>query len=126
MSTIDASVPDSVAPHVVEQFLSGDASAVGEQQLSQQLILAIGQCHLDVADHARPRRQVVAQLATFDQVARHRRAASNERPQASRNQCDAGRLGEEIVGARVEEVDLVVVARLGAEHEDRRCHAFGA
>ena len=40
-------------------------------------------------------------------------AAPDERAKPGRDQGDAGRLGEEVVGAGVEQVDLVVLARLG-------------
>ena len=54
------------------------------------------------------------------------RAAPDERPQPGEQHDERERLRQEVVGAGVERLGLVVLAVLGGEHEDRRPDAFVA
>ena len=55
-----------------------------------------------------------------------RRAAADQRAQPRQQHDERERLRQEVVGAGVERLGLVVLAVLGGEDEDRRPHAFVA
>jgi hypothetical protein len=77
--------------------------------MAAQLILPVGEGHLGRIDCARPGGQVVLQRTTTDHVARHRLRPTDQGTESRADQGDAGRLDEEIVSARIEQIDLVVL-----------------
>src|SRR4051794_35399010 len=97
-----------VAPDLVEQLLARDDEPLVAHEVLEQLELALGQ--LDLALAARDLVRVGVEREVADAQRRHpaRRAATQQRAQASQQLLALERLDEVVVGADVEPLDAGV------------------
>src|SRR5215218_6778890 len=109
-----------LAPHPLEQLLlADDLAGVAEQGLEEGE-LAGRQRDVDVAAAAAAGDDVEGEVAELERLEVVVGPAPGERLEAGDQHHERERLGEEVVGTRVERLGLVVLAVLGGQHEDRR------
>ena len=107
-------------PHVVEDLgLRHDLAGAPHQELEHRE-LARGERDVDVAAAAPVRDRVEGEVAGGVDDRARSAGAPEQRAQPGEEHDERERLGEEVVGAGVERLGLVVLAVLGGEHEDRR------
>ena len=92
----------------------------------EQLELARRQHDLARAPPAAPLLRVDAQVADGQHAVGRVRRPPHERPQPGHEHDEAERLAQEVVGAELEALGLVVLALLRRQHQDRRPVAPGA
>ena len=80
---------------------------------------------LGPAEHP-PLDRIDAQVADHQRPVRRVRRPADQRAQAGDEDDEAERLAQEVVGAELEALGLVVLALLGREHQDRRGDALVA
>ena len=95
-------------------------------QEGEQRELPRGQLELDVSAPGPPRRRVEPQVAGLELGRALPGTTSGDGPQPGHEHRERERLGQVVVRAGVEPLDLVPLAVLGGEHQDRRPVLLGA
>src|SRR5512133_3571441 len=115
-----------VVPDVLEDLPLGHGLAPAAEQELQQGQLAGRQLDLGLAPPGPLGGGVQAQVAGLEHGRALAGAAPQQRPQPRHQHGVRERLGEVVVGAAVERLDLVQLALLGRQHEDRGPDAVAA
>jgi hypothetical protein len=108
-----------VVPDMLEDLTLGDGLAPAVEQELQQGQLPGRELHLDRAPPGPLGGRVEAQVAGLEHGRALAGAPAQQRPQPRQQDRIRERLGEVVVGAVVERLDLVPLALLGGQHEDR-------
>ena len=114
------------APHLGQQLGLGRRATVAAGEGDEQLQLAGREDELAGATPAAPLVRVDAQVADRQHAVDGVRGPADQGPQAGDEHDEAERLAQEVVGAELETLGLVVLALLGREHQHRRAVAAGA
>ena len=121
------SSPSKSNPHTSASssaFVAAPPSRRGQRD--EQVELPGRERHLARPAPAAPLLRVDAQVANGEHAVGSVRRAADQRPQASDEHDEAERLAQEVVGAELQALGLVVLALLGRQHQDRRAIALGA
>ena len=106
-------------PHVVEDLRLRRDAAVLAHQVLEQRELACSEPDVDVLAPCPSSSRVELERADGEHRGARWRAATDQRPQPREEHHERERLREEVVGAGVERLGLVVLAVLRGEDEDR-------
>src|SRR5512132_2525975 len=115
-----------VVPDVLDDLPLGHGLAPAAEQELQQGELAGGQLDLGLAPPGPLGRRVQAQVAGLEHGRPLSGAAPQQGPQPGHQHRVRERLGQVVVGAAVEGLDLVQLALLGGQHQDRGPDAVAA
>src|SRR5581483_1202435 len=111
---------EAVVPHVLEDLGLGDDVAGLAHQVLEEGELTGGESDLDLAHPAPVGGGVEAQVADVEDRGPFPPAPAQQRPDPGHQHHVGEWFGQEVVGPGVERLDLVELAVLGGEHDDRR------
>src|SRR6185437_1198831 len=114
------------AIEMIEEHLFGQRRAFAQAEQLENAVFLAGQIHRMALDLDGAAVEVDRELAGADERFRMALGAANDRLDARDQLAAVEGLGQEVVGAKAQALDLVIELGKARENEDRRAHARGA